>query len=48
MKIAHFFLFACCLTLAVAGCSGKEDNTLASENATADDFAEYESKFGRS
>ena len=42
MKIAHVFLLACCFTFAVAGCSGKKENTLANDDLTAEDFAKYE------
>ena len=31
-----------CLMLAVAGCGAPEDNSLATDGATAEDFARYE------
>ncbi|QDT09665.1 hypothetical protein [Planctomycetes bacterium K23_9] len=47
MKITHLFLLACCFTLTVAGCSGNEENTVITDDLTADDFAKYEADLAK-
>jgi hypothetical protein len=43
MKSLYLFLVVFCATIAVPGCGGgSEENTLATEGLTADDFAKYE------
>ena len=43
MKSVYLCLVVFCATMAVPGCGGGgEENTLANEDLTADDFAKYE------
>ena len=42
MKSLYLCLVVLCATIAVPGCGGTEENTLATEGLTADDFAQYE------
>jgi len=42
MKSVYLCLMVLCATIAVTGCGAPEDNALATDSATADDFAKYE------
>lgn len=42
MKSIYACLVVFFVTVALPGCGGSEENTLATESATADDFAQYE------
>ena len=42
MKSLYLCLMVLCATIAVPGCGGSEEPTLAEEGLTADDFAKYE------
>ncbi len=44
MKSVSLCLVVFCATIAVPGCGGSEENTLATEDLTADDFAKYEAE----
>lgn len=42
MNVKNLFVIVLFCLIAVPGCGGKEENPLATDGATADDFAKYE------
>ena len=42
MKSVYVCLVAFCISVGLSGCGGPEEASLATEGATADEFAQYE------